>query len=100
MKKVGYKRKGRISYITLNHPEWRNDVNKDFTDDKRNGCIDFTEDAEAVVLIISAVGDQFCFGAGLSKGAPLVEFAQQALGMLASAVGIRKPVKGASIYLT
>jgi len=92
MNKVLYKRKGKISHIVLNNPERHNAVDDEFIDDLRDCCIGFEKDSKAWVLIISAVGDHFCVGADLFKGAPSVDFAQRALSMLPSAVGVKKPM--------
>lgn len=63
-----YEKKGRIATITLNRPEVMNAINLDLAHSLFDAWVDFAEDPEMVVLVITGAGDKaFCTGADLKE---------------------------------
>lgn len=71
MDEIGYERRDRIAYITLNRPEAKNAVTPDMHDELCRIWKDFGEDGETDVAILTGTGDAFCAGADLATYVPL-----------------------------
>src|SRR5262249_15751198 len=70
MIEVGYERRDRIAYITLNRPEAKNAVTPEMHDELCRLWVDFRDDDQADVAILTGVGDAFCAGADLATYIP------------------------------
>ena len=63
MSLVKYEKKGKIAYITLNRPDKLNSLNPELTNELANAWIDFRDDDNLWVAILSGEGRAFCAGA-------------------------------------
>ena len=70
MIEVGYERRDRIAYITLNRPEAKNAVTPEMHDELCRLWANFRDDDQADVAILTGVGDAFCAGADLATYVP------------------------------
>ncbi len=89
---VLYEVKDNIAYITLNRPERENRLNKALCIGLGNSWKRFEEDPDVRVAILSANGDDFCYGADLTETG-LLEYL--ALAFPANGTAIFKPIVGA-----
>ena len=65
---VTYERKGSVAYLTMNRPEVLNALNRQHQADIEAAKLEFSEDPEASVLILTGAGDRaFCAGADLKE---------------------------------
>ncbi|MDT5067818.1 MAG: hypothetical protein QOK02_3973 [Mycobacterium sp.] len=71
MIEIGYERRDRIAYITLNRPEAKNAVTPEMHEELCRIWSDFGDDDEADVAILTGTGDAFCAGADLATYVPL-----------------------------
>jgi enoyl-CoA hydratase/carnithine racemase len=61
-----YEKKEKIAVITLNRPEVLNTINPDMADKLFKAWLDFSNDPELLVLIVSGAGDKaYCVGADI-----------------------------------
>ena len=67
MPAVLYRREGQIATITLNRPETRNRIDAEIFTGLSTALADFRDDPEALVAIVTAVGDAFSDGAHHEK---------------------------------
>ena len=67
MPAVLYQREGGIVTITLNRPETRNRIDAEIFTELSAALVDFRDDPEALVAIITAAGDAFSDGAHHEK---------------------------------
>src|SRR6476620_10547486 len=70
MIEVGFERRDRIAYITLNRPEAKNAVTPQMHDEMCRLWVNFRDDDQADVAILTGVGDAFCAGADLATYVP------------------------------
>ena len=70
MIEVGFERRDRIAYITLNRPEAKNAVTPEMHDEMCRLWANFRDDDQADVAILTGVGDAFCAGADLATYVP------------------------------
>ena len=70
MIEVGYERRDRIAYITLNRPEAKNAVTPEMHDELCRLWANFRDDDQADVAILTGVDDAFCAGADLATYVP------------------------------
>ena len=70
MIEVGYERRDRIAYITLNRPEAKNAVTPEMHDEMCRLWASFRDDDQADVAILTGVGNAFCAGADLATYVP------------------------------
>ena len=70
MIEVGFERRDRIAYITLNRQEAKNAVTPDMHDELCRLWAYFRDDDQADVAILTGVGDAFCAGADLATYVP------------------------------
>lgn len=69
-----YQKKGRITVVTLNRPEAFNAIDPETLQELSHAFIDFSEDHEAWVMILTGAGDKaFCAGADIRKLLPVME---------------------------
>lgn len=72
-KPILYEKRGRIAFITINRPERRNALNFAAFGMLANAWLEFRDDPEAWVAIITGAGDQaFCAGGDLKEFIPMV----------------------------
>ncbi len=64
-----YEKKGRIAYITLNRPEKRNALNYELLGELEKAWIDFRDDDDLWVAILTGAGTTFCAGLDLKERA-------------------------------
>ena len=63
---VDYEKEGKIAIMTINRPEARNALNADVTRELNEAMVDFRDDPELWVAIITGAGDRaFCAGADI-----------------------------------
>lgn len=70
MSKILYDKKGEIAYITLNRPEARNAIDLEMHHRLREIWLDFRDDPQMRVAILTGTGDAFCAGADLKTHVP------------------------------
>lgn len=68
MSLVLYEKKGKVAYITLNRPDKMNALSQELCDELEKAWLDFRDDDELWVAILSGNGKAFCAGADLSGG--------------------------------
>ena len=69
-----YEKKGKIAYITINRPEALNALNPETYQELSQALLDFRDDAESWVVIITGAGEKaFCAGADLKEMVPVLE---------------------------
>ena len=64
---VLYRKEGHIAYISLNRPESRNAINRAITKELAKIWIDFRDDDNLWVAILSGEGKSFCAGADVKE---------------------------------
>ena len=64
---VLYEKKGKIAYITLNRPEKMNSLNAEMINELAQAWVDFRDDRELWVAVLSGAGRAFCAGGDLSS---------------------------------
>jgi len=70
---VLYEKKGRIAYVTINRPDRRNSLNLPAMRGLAKAWVDFREDPECWVAILTGTGQRdFCVGADLKEFVPAV----------------------------
>jgi enoyl-CoA hydratase/carnithine racemase len=67
MSKVGYEKRNRIAYVTLNRPEAKNAINPETHQQLWEIWQDFRDDDSLDVAILTGTGDAFCAGADLKS---------------------------------
>jgi len=67
---IEYEKKGHIAYVTLNRPEKLNAMNAELHAELGAAWVDFRDDPELRVAILSGNGRCFSAGADLSEDAP------------------------------
>ena len=73
-----YEKRGHIAYITLNRPEVRNAINPEMMVRLAEAWIDYDQDDELRVAIVTGAGDKaFCAGADLRSLIPLMTGARE-----------------------
>jgi len=73
MPSIIYEKKDRIAFITINRPERRNALNFDAFGRLAKAWLDFNDDPNLWVAIITGAGDQaFCTGGDLKEFIPMV----------------------------
>ena len=70
MIEIGYERRDRIAYITLNRPEAKNAITPEMHEELCRIWADFRDDDDADVAILTGTGDAFCAGADLATYVP------------------------------
>jgi enoyl-CoA hydratase/carnithine racemase len=69
-----YEKKERIAYITLNRPEKMNALNSELIDEMAKAWVDFRDDDNLWVAILTGAGKAFCVGADFqSIGQPGIQ---------------------------
>src|SRR4029077_15344147 len=71
MIEIGYERRDRIAYITLNRPEAKNAVTPEMHEELCRIWTDFGDDDDADVAILTGTDDAFCAGADLATSVPI-----------------------------
>lgn len=68
-----YEKRGHIAILTINRPEARNSLDFETTGQLANAWLDFRDDPNLRVAIVTGAGDRdFCVGADLKKFIPAV----------------------------
>lgn len=71
---VDYEKEGRIAIFTLNRPEAMNSLSMQVTQELRDAMIDFRDDPELWVGIVTGAGDRaFCAGADIKDTLPFMQ---------------------------
>jgi enoyl-CoA hydratase/carnithine racemase len=83
---VNYEKEGKIAIFTINRPEARNALNVDVMRELRDVMMDFRDDPELWVGIVTGVGEKaFCGGADVKTTLPFMqEHSQEPWAMPAS----------------
>lgn len=69
-----YEKKEKIAYITLNRPEALNALNPETLQELNQAWVDFRDDPELLVAIITGTGDRaFCAGADIRTTIPFIK---------------------------
>src|SRR4030043_467492 len=69
-----YEKKGKIAYITINRPQALNALNPETYQELSQALLDFRDDDERWVVIITGAGEKaFCAGADLKEMLPILE---------------------------
>src|SRR3954452_23909042 len=71
MIEIGYERRDRIAYITLNRPEAKNAITPEMHEELCRIWTDFRDDDAVDVAILTGAEDAFCAGADLKSYVPL-----------------------------
>ncbi len=64
-----YEKKDRIAYLTLNRPEKRNALNYELLGELEKAWIDFRDDDDLWVAVLTGAGTAFCAGLDLTERA-------------------------------
>lgn len=67
MSVVIYEKKGKIAYVTLNRPEKLNTISIEVLDELEKTWVDFRDDSNLWVAILTGAGRAFCAGADLAS---------------------------------
>ena len=68
MPEILYEKRGRIAFVTINRPERRNALNRAAFGQLANAWLDFNEDPEIWVAIVTGAGENaFCSGGDLKE---------------------------------
>ncbi len=67
---VIYEKKDRIAYITLNRPDKLNAISDEMVDEMQKVWVDFREDPDLWVAVVSGNGRAFCAGADVTAKKP------------------------------
>ena len=71
---IDYKKEGRIAIFTINRPEARNAMNMEALQELHDVMVDFRDDPELWVGIITGAGDKaFCGGADIKDALPFMK---------------------------
>ena len=71
---IDYEKEGRIAIFTINRPEARNAMNMEVMKELNEAMIDFRDDPELWVGIITGTGDKaFCSGVDVKEAAPFIK---------------------------
>ncbi len=71
---LDYKKEGRIAFFTLNRPEVYNALNLQVIQELREAMLDFREDDESWVGIVTGAGSKaFCSGADIKEWLPFIQ---------------------------
>ena len=69
-----YEKKGRIAYVTLNRPDKMNSINSELMNELARTWVDFRDDDEVWVAVLTGAGKLFCAGADFqSIGEPGIQ---------------------------
>ena len=69
MSVLRYEKKGRIAYLTLNRPEKRNALSYELLGELEKAWIDFRDDDDLWVAVLTGAGTAFCAGLDLRERA-------------------------------
>ena len=67
MEQVLYRKEGHIAYISLNNPDSLNAINRKMVHELRDTWIDFRDDKNLWVAILTGEGKSFCAGADVKE---------------------------------
>lgn len=90
-----YEKKGRIAYLTLNRPESRNALSYELMGELEKAWIDFRDDDNLWVAILTGAGKAFCAGLDLKERAAQGSFFRpegEGRGLMPLSLGIWKPI--------
>lgn len=76
-----YEKKGRIAYLTLNRPESRNALSYELMGELEKAWLDFRDDDDLWVAILTGAGTAFCAGLDLKERAAQGTFVQPGEGL-------------------
>ena len=76
-----YEKKGRIAYLTLNRPESRNALSYELMGELEKAWLDFRDDDNLWVAILTGAGTAFCAGLDLKERAAQGTFLQPEEGI-------------------
>ncbi len=69
-----YEKKGHIAYLTLNRPEKMNSINSELMNELAEAWVDFRDDDDLWVAVLTGAGKLFCAGADFqSLGEPGIQ---------------------------
>ncbi|TET87790.1 MAG: enoyl-CoA hydratase/isomerase family protein, partial [Dehalococcoidia bacterium] len=69
-----YEKKGKVAYMTINRPRALNAVDPETLQELSQALLDFRDDAERWVAILTGVGERaFCVGADIKDMLPVLE---------------------------
>jgi len=73
-----YEKRDGVAYLTMNRPERRNALSPQMMVEMRDAWLDFRDDKEARVAVLTGAGDKaFCAGADLGLMIPLMSGARE-----------------------
>jgi len=88
-----YEKKDRIAYITLNRPEKMNALNTELINELANAWMDFRDDDDVWVAILTGSGKAFCVGADFqSIGEPGIQIGFNVLREIPINYMVSKPI--------
>ena len=91
-----YEKKDKIAYITLNRPEKMNALNTELLDELARTWVDFRDDDNVWVAVLTGAGKAFCVGADLqSIGEPGIQMGFNVLREDPNLYMVYKPIIGA-----
>jgi E-phenylitaconyl-CoA hydratase len=73
MSLVNYEKKGRIAYITMNRPTKLNALNPELVDELANTWMNFRDDDDVWVAILTGAGRAFCAGVDIASDVEMLE---------------------------
>ncbi len=88
-----YEKKDKIAYITLNRPDKMNALNSELINELAKAWVDFRDDDDAWIAILSGAGKAFCVGADFqSIGEPGIQVGFNVLRENPTNYMIMKPI--------
>ena len=77
MSLVNYEKKGRIAYITMNRPEKLNALNPELVNELANTWVNFRDDDDVWVGILTGAGRAFCAGVDIAADVEMLEMGER-----------------------
>jgi len=74
---IVYEKKDHVAYVRINRPEAKNALDPETVVALAKAWVDFRDDNDMRVAIVTGTGDSFCSGADLGKLIPLITGARQ-----------------------
>jgi len=74
---VNYEKKGRIAYITLNRPAKLNALSPELVDELVNIWMNFNDDDEVWIAILTGAGRAFCAGVDIASDVEMLEMRER-----------------------
>jgi enoyl-CoA hydratase/carnithine racemase len=90
---IDYKKEGRTGYFTINRPQALNAMNPVGLEEFRKALIEFRDDPEVYVGIVTGAGDRsFCAGADIKETLPMMKAGKDLPATVLRGMEVYKPM--------